>query len=249
MLAKISVLSLVLSGSACITEPTRGSHHGFVVEGIGREVAFSEPVPTRLFVDYRAVSYPGRIVEYGVEIDGVPLVVTYAIDPASERPLQTRIYDGVTFAPVLALLADDRTLEVVTGDSSAALVVRDYTDPGAARADGDAMAIAASLRPVLDAVLPARAELAPVPAFWQNIDQPAGSDGDIGHSSSSGRPLISSWAAPVSLLGSLFLQSPCLDGAGYRCPCMHVDTPAVGEVETCLDVPPRQADERRASAR
>ncbi len=243
MSLKASLLSSVLCASACAGDPTRGSHHGFVVDEIGRTVEFAEPVPARLFVDYRAVSYPGRIVEYGVELDGLPVVVTYAIDPSSQRPLQTRIYDGVSLTPLLALLADDRTLDVTAGDGLAALTVHDYTDPTAAAAVGDAMAIAPSLRPLLDAVLPARSELAPVPAFWQNVDQPTGGDGEVGHTSSSGRPLLSGWAAPVSLLGSLFLQSPCVDAeAGYRCPCMHVATPAVGEVETCTGRPPRQPE-------
>jgi hypothetical protein len=234
MFAPRSLLASLLFVAACGVDPSRNTHDGFVIEDIGREVTFTEPIQASLYVDYRAVSYPGRIVEYGVEVDGDPLVITYAIDPAAPRPLQTRIYDGVAFAPLLALLADDTTLEVVAGDGTASLTVVDYTTPAGASAIGDTMSIAPSLRPLLDAVLPARAELAPVPAFWQNVDQPDGSDGDIGHTSSSGRPLLGAWSAPVSLLGSLFLQSPCIADAGYRCPCMHVDTPAVGQVDTCV---------------
>lgn len=232
-----SIVSYSIVGSlaaACAVEPVSDSHDGFVIEHIGRDVVFDDPIPARLYVDYRAVSYPGRIVEYGVDVDGTHLVIDYAIDPASARPLQTRIYDGISFAPLLALLADDRTLEITGSDGVGVLVVSDYTEPLLAHASGDSMAIAPSLRPLLDAVLPARSELAAVPAFWQNIDQADGDDGEIGHTSSSGRALLSSWSAPVSLLGSLFLQSPCVVADdGYRCPCMHVDTPAVGHVDTC----------------
>src|SRR5262245_23285060 len=209
MLARSSLLPLLVIAGGCAAEAGRSTNDGFVIEHIGREVTFTEPVPARLFVDYRAVSYPGRIVEYGIEIDDRPVVVTYAIDRSSRRPLQTRIYDGTSFAPLLTLLADDRALDVTGGTAGASLTVSDYTDPKAATAIGDAMAIAPSLRPLLDAVLPARSELAPVPAFWQNVDQPNDPSGDIGHSSSSGRPLLETWAAPVSLLGSLFLQTPC----------------------------------------
>jgi hypothetical protein len=237
MLTKLASLAFVLASAvACGVEPSSNTHDGFVIERIDREVSFTEPVATRLFVGYRAVSYPGRIVEYGVEVDGAPLVVTYAIDPAANRPLQTRIYDGVTFEPKLAVLADDRTLDVIAGDE-ATLTVDGYTTPAQALVSGDAMAVAASLRPLLDAVLPARVELAPVPAFWQNVDQRADTDGDIGQTSSSGRPLIGSWSAPVSLLGALFLQTPCIADAGYRCPCMHLDMPAIGTVETCASQP------------
>ena len=59
-------------------------------------------------------------------------------------------------------------------------------------------------------------------------------DGAIGQTSTSGRPLVASWSAPVSFLGALYLQAPCLGrNAVYRCPCFSVDNPTVGIVATC----------------
>ena len=233
-------LAVLIAG--CAGTPSADTRPGFVIETIDREFRFSAPLAATLYIDYRAVSYPAHTVEFRVVADGTPLVVTYAIDPRSQLALATRIYDGATIAPLLTLAADDHDLEVTAGAGGDTLAVRGYTRPGSAEVSGAAMAIAASLRPVLDAVLPARSELGPVPAFWQNIDQNDGGNGGIGHTSSNGKPLLDTWSAPVSLLGALFLQGPCLDPrAGYACPCMHVDAPAVGRLDTCDYAPPRLA--------
>jgi hypothetical protein len=119
------------------------------------------------------VSYAGRVVEYGVLVDDRPLVVTFGVEPTAPLPLATRVFDGVDGAPLVALLADDRVLDVHVGDDALPIRVADYlttlATPGPAVALG---AIPTELRPLLDAVLPARAEIAPVPAFWRNLDQP-----------------------------------------------------------------------------
>jgi hypothetical protein len=227
-------LAVTTALAACGPDPVGEVEHGFAIEIIDRDVHFDTPLPASLYVDYRAISYPGRTIEYGVAVDGIPLVIVYTIAPAAALPLQTRIFDGDTLAPLLALDADDRTLEITTAGATAPLRVDDYTDPAAAQITGTAGVLPAHLRPLLDIVLPARNQIAPVPAFWQNVDQPDGVGGDIGETSTAGRPLLPAWSAPVSLLGALFLQSPCVAGTtGYACPCLHIDDPAVGTVETC----------------
>lgn len=231
LLAVAFTLSLA---AACGPEPSTEVQTGLAVEIIDRDVHFDSPLPASLHVDYRAVSYPGRVIEYGVAVDDVPFVIVYTIAPAAARPLQTRIYDGVTLAPLVALDADDRVLEVTAAGAAAPLVVEGYTDPATAQVSGAPTALAPGLRPLLDAVLPARGDVAPVPAFWQNVDARPDDGGDVGSTTTVERPILPDWSAPVTLLGALYLQSPCVAGEGaYACPCLHVDDPAVGTVETC----------------
>jgi hypothetical protein len=218
----------------CAAPLERDRDHSAVVEEIGQTFTIAAPLPATIYVDYRAVSYAGRVVEYGVLVDDRPLVVTYGVEPTAPLPLATRVFDGVDGAPLVALLADDRVLDVHIGDDALPIRVPDYlttlATPGPAVALG---AIPTELRPLLDAVLPARAEIAPVPAFWRNLDQPPPPGGDLGASSSAGRALLPNWSAPLSLLGALFVQGPCVRDDRYRCPCMTVELTTVGRFSTC----------------
>lgn len=234
-----------LACAACADAPASDRADSLVVEEIDRTIEITAPLPARVYVAYRAVSYAGRVVEYGVELAGRPLVVTYGIDPTAPLPLQTKVFDAATGAPLIALLADDRQLDVYVGDAPAPIHVDRYTLP-TALPSGAVIAIDPMLRPLLDAVLPARTEIAPVPAFWRNLDQRPPPGGDIGSSSSAGRPVLPSWSAPVSLLGALFVQGPCVRDDRYACPCMTVDLPAVGQFETCSAAPPVEPTVDRA---
>lgn len=224
-------VALAVAITGCAAPLGRDRDHSAVIEPIEATITVDAPVPASLYVSYRAVSYAGHVVEYGVEVEGRPLIVTYGVEPGAALPLATRVFDGIDGAPLLALLADDHVLDVHVGDDALPVRVADYlATTGPTTAIG---AIADDLRPVLDVVLPARVALAPVPAFWRNLDEPAPPDGELAASSSAGRPLLTSWSASRSLLGALFSQGPCVRGDRYQCPCMTVDLVVVGRFSTC----------------
>jgi hypothetical protein len=216
-----SILFTAATTAACAPEPDHGAAGTFVVENIDRDLSIVFPRPGNLYVSYRAISYPGRLVEYGLRVGDDDLTAVYWLEPEAALPLRTAIYRVGDPLPQIEMAASDTTAEVRTADDLA-LTVSGYTDPATAIATSlRPLTIDATLRTALDAVLVARGELAAPPSFWQNRDDRA-PDGDVHSTSTAGRPVVTDWNVDVSLLGALFRQGPCVEDAGFACPCFRI---------------------------
>lgn len=222
----ISLVAPVLALVGCVDAPIGArSATGLVIEPIERWIDLGDPLPARLYVEHRAVSYAGRIAEYAVEVDERPYVLTYAIDATSSLPLQTRVYESGAAIPIVVAAASDTVLEISLGDDATPhLRVDRYAEPGSIHADLRApLELDPTLRPLLDAVLVARSEVAPVPAFWNNVDVSEPPVGGLAQTSTAGRPVLPGWSIPVSLLDALYFQLPCVNAPGaYACPCLEL---------------------------
>lgn len=233
-LQRVSLLGVFAASTlACATagagDPTSGVAEYTVVDLYRRTFRFDLPVPVELFVDYRAISFEGKVAEYGVTVGGRDLLLLYSIIPGDELPLRTEVFDRRSLEPLVVARADDQDLVVANRDD-VVLAVQDYLTPERSEVTANGEPVPDEALRALQAVLPARGELGLVPQFFLNradAGQVAGTDG-IAHTTSVPRPILADWEATESLLGAFVKQSVCTRNdrsARYQCPCFRLALP------------------------
>lgn len=223
-----AVAAAGLALAACaVDEGGIGSQdqHDVVADVYEREVAWPAPAACRAYLHQRVVDYVSYHVEYRAELDGDALAIVYGVRPEEARPLAVEVH-AAGRGLLLALAADDATLEVAGAGGAPLLAVDGYTTRTAdlaAAAPLDPRALAA-----LRCILPARAELGWVPGFLRNRREGA-PVGGVGQSSSAA-PAVIPWDADLGLIGALARASLCLQPEGWACGCFTLDDPIAGAV-------------------
>jgi hypothetical protein len=235
-------LSIVITGSVACTSSaddgvTMGTHDYTVIERFDRAFRFESPTPSDVYVEYRALSYPAHVAEYGLRIGDRELVAVYSIAPAELLPLYAEVFDRATLEPLVTARSNDMRLEV-SDASDVVLVVDDYLSPSSPGIAVQSRALDPDALATLESVLPARGELGVVPQFFLNrgdVTPVPGTDG-VSQTTSDPRPLVD-WSAAVSLLGAYAYEGVCVQGAqapDYACPCFAFVPPDGHEiVGTC----------------
>jgi len=230
-------LLIVLALTGCAAPPDSDvgstSSHDAVIKVYDRDLQLTQPRACAIHLLQRATDESARTVEYDARVGEHAASIVYSIVAASPYPLQVSLYDPHG-ANTFSVAASDHALQVL-GPGGALLRSVDGYDQAEAQTtvtgsgpidDRDGLTL-------LGCALAGRAELGAVPAFLRNLASGGLVPGqpDVGHSTENPTPILPDWMGSVSLLGSFWLMSSCLDTSGWHCGCgQGMNDPVVGPV-------------------